>query len=289
MSMHKQPLTDLERAGLEKHRLPIGTPSQLADCFRQGVRHAVEAHGVPDGWQLVRTDVLKMAVGFAVPAMERDRDSPSNSAWMVEAAERNINAVRAMLASATPAPRAEPAPAGSGGWEAHAKALEQELVYWKQRAQAMHEHQKGECWYWQGDGNDHPESMVGSLPVVIRADALRDLMKPQSGASQQESAARQHQVNGQAHLETQRMDHHTPNGEHIKDHPLVFGERIKDHEAVEQMDPDRSAFEAWLRMDSTLPVRLDEHGYTDFTVALMWRAWQAASNQAGSQGRADAR
>ena len=43
MSMHKQPLTTLERTGLEKHRLAIGAPSQLSDCFRLGVRHAVAA------------------------------------------------------------------------------------------------------------------------------------------------------------------------------------------------------------------------------------------------------
>ena len=40
MSMHKTPLTDVEREGLEKHGLGqnIGKPSQLADAFRQGVK-----------------------------------------------------------------------------------------------------------------------------------------------------------------------------------------------------------------------------------------------------------
>lgn len=37
MSMHKIPLTDLERRGLEAHGLDIGTPSQLSDVFRQGM------------------------------------------------------------------------------------------------------------------------------------------------------------------------------------------------------------------------------------------------------------
>lgn len=115
---------------------------------------AIEAQGVPDGWQLVRTDALKMAVDFAVPAMERDRDSPSNSAWMVEAADRNISAVRAMLASAPPAPQAIPPeldvrtlllaiePGADGmGEEVYAKsvadveakltALDQELEEWQ--------------------------------------------------------------------------------------------------------------------------------------------------------------
>lgn len=41
MSMHRVPLTDLERSGLRAHGLPIGTPSQLSDVFRQGIRFAV--------------------------------------------------------------------------------------------------------------------------------------------------------------------------------------------------------------------------------------------------------
>lgn len=40
MSMHKIPLSKLERDGLTKHGLDIGTPSQLSDCFRLGVRFA---------------------------------------------------------------------------------------------------------------------------------------------------------------------------------------------------------------------------------------------------------
>ena len=40
MSMHRIPLTDIEREGLKAHGLGrgIGKPSQLADCFRQGVK-----------------------------------------------------------------------------------------------------------------------------------------------------------------------------------------------------------------------------------------------------------
>lgn len=40
MSMHKVPLTPIEEAGLRAHGLDIGTPSQLSDAFRQGVRFA---------------------------------------------------------------------------------------------------------------------------------------------------------------------------------------------------------------------------------------------------------
>jgi len=41
MSMHKVPLTALEETGLRAHGLPIGEPSQLADCFRNGVAYAL--------------------------------------------------------------------------------------------------------------------------------------------------------------------------------------------------------------------------------------------------------
>lgn len=72
----------------------------------------------------------------------------------------------------------QPATAESVGWKAHAEAVERERDYWRRRAQAMHEHQRGQVWYWQGDGEDHLESLCNSLPVVIRADALRSLVQP---------------------------------------------------------------------------------------------------------------
>ena len=42
MSMHKIPLTDVEESGLLAHGLDIGTPSQLSDAFRLGVRWAIK-------------------------------------------------------------------------------------------------------------------------------------------------------------------------------------------------------------------------------------------------------
>jgi hypothetical protein len=53
MSMHKKPLTDIEREGLKQHGLPIGTPSQLSDSFRLGIAWALAQHGEPQGWKLV--------------------------------------------------------------------------------------------------------------------------------------------------------------------------------------------------------------------------------------------
>lgn len=41
-------------------------------------------------------------------------------------------------------------------------------------------------------------------------------------------------------------------------------------------DKMQEAFEAWMRVDNTLPLDKDNHGYKDFTTAIMWHVWQAA-------------
>lgn len=46
MSMHKTPLTELERKGLEAHGLDVGTPSQLSDCFRLGMKWALDTNQI---------------------------------------------------------------------------------------------------------------------------------------------------------------------------------------------------------------------------------------------------
>ena len=42
----------------------------------------------------------------------------------------------------------------------------------------------------------------------------------------------------------------------------------------------REAFEAWVKLDSTLPIGRDGEGYRDMDVYLMWRAWRAAQADA---------
>jgi len=46
MSMHKIELTEVERIGLINHGLAVGTPSQLSDCFRLGMKWALETKWV---------------------------------------------------------------------------------------------------------------------------------------------------------------------------------------------------------------------------------------------------
>ena len=42
MSMHRIPLTELERTGLINHGLAVGKPSQLSDVFRHGMKWAMD-------------------------------------------------------------------------------------------------------------------------------------------------------------------------------------------------------------------------------------------------------
>ena len=42
MSVHRIPLTELERAGLINYGLAVGKPSQLSDVFRHGMKWAID-------------------------------------------------------------------------------------------------------------------------------------------------------------------------------------------------------------------------------------------------------
>lgn len=140
------------------------TPEQrekaAADAAISAVLYELQANGVEG------EDLQAAAIGALWQAMED------------EAVGMSKDALKRLIFGERPAPQ-EGGPPGSGVWKAHADSMERERDYWRQRAQTMHEHQEGECWYWQGDGGDHPESMCNSLPVVIRADALRALIVQQ--------------------------------------------------------------------------------------------------------------
>lgn len=49
MSMHKIPLTELEREGLNRHHLVVDAPSHLSDGFRLGMKWAHD-NASADGW-----------------------------------------------------------------------------------------------------------------------------------------------------------------------------------------------------------------------------------------------
>lgn len=64
MTKHQIPLTSIEEDGLRNHRLPIGTPSQLSDCFRQGM-----------AWALSQAShVVELRVEYLPPLQVKVRD-----------------------------------------------------------------------------------------------------------------------------------------------------------------------------------------------------------------------
>lgn len=65
MSMHKVPLTKDEEEGLRAHGLPIGAPSQIADCFRLGMAwQAARQQAVPSDAAVDRAYVSGMKAGW---------------------------------------------------------------------------------------------------------------------------------------------------------------------------------------------------------------------------------
>ena len=50
MSMHRIPLTELERTGLINHGLAVGKLSQLSDVFRHGVKWALDNVNAVTQW-----------------------------------------------------------------------------------------------------------------------------------------------------------------------------------------------------------------------------------------------
>ena len=78
MSMHKIPLSELERKGLTKHGLNIGTPSQLSDCFRSGMKWALD-NAVPEGWKLAPVEpTAEQYGGLARDIIQWMRFTPSS-------------------------------------------------------------------------------------------------------------------------------------------------------------------------------------------------------------------
>lgn len=77
MSMHKKPLTELEREGLLLHGLDIGKPSQLSDCFRHGIKFALDsvnynANLVPDQVATLERTIQALVVERDNTRYERD-------------------------------------------------------------------------------------------------------------------------------------------------------------------------------------------------------------------------
>lgn len=133
---------------------------------------------------MTQQNILQLALDALILYSAKHRKTYGlDGAWddEISKGEQAIGALRLLIDK--PAAIESDAPAGSGGWKAYAKDLEIDREYYRGRANMMSMHQRGECWYWQGDGNDHVDSMTNSLPVVIRADVLYDLINKKETCS----------------------------------------------------------------------------------------------------------
>lgn len=75
MSMHKNPLTPLERDGLTKHGLPVDTASQMSDAFRLGIAWAKNnARQKPFVWWSDAPEVVWNSVHEGKPLSQDQRD-----------------------------------------------------------------------------------------------------------------------------------------------------------------------------------------------------------------------
>ena len=84
MSMHTIALTDDEQEGLRTHGLPVGTPSQLSDAFRLGMKWASRNRGsvadLPGGWRLWLGGECPVGPGVRVDVRYRSGDVGVN--WL---------------------------------------------------------------------------------------------------------------------------------------------------------------------------------------------------------------
>jgi hypothetical protein len=77
------------------------------------------------------------------------------------------------------------------GWKEEAEKLRQDCADLMSQIDLRTRHQRNDVWYWQGDGEDYPESMSNSMAVVIRADQLRALLSRPAAAPVSEQAVQQ--------------------------------------------------------------------------------------------------
>jgi len=97
-------------------------------------------------------------------------------AWLRQVAAEYLRQPASQEQAQQPAPHMVPIEA--------VHEVERERDYWRTRAKTLIDHANGEFWGWQGDGEDHLESLANSLPVVIRADQLRELLACQDSGGE---------------------------------------------------------------------------------------------------------
>ena len=119
-----------------------------------------EVTAAKDGWNTLAPGHQFRALGVIAPQGEAKQQAP-------EAVPDDVRAVEK----------------ARDGWKAEAESLRRDRDYWRTRADLMNAHKDANCWYWQGDEHDYPQSMANDMCVVIRADQLRAVLAATPAAS----------------------------------------------------------------------------------------------------------
>lgn len=85
MSLHNLPLTLIEKSGLLQHGLPTEKPSQLSDCFRNGISWALKNIEQPNG------QYLWVDVNVRLPINSQKNDELKSDILLISYKENNTS------------------------------------------------------------------------------------------------------------------------------------------------------------------------------------------------------
>lgn len=149
-------------------------PVEPTEAMKQAGYHAPHQPGLPGPYHAI--PVYKAMVAAAPqPAQPALRDLPENDCPHVPYVDE--------IAQPAPVPAKQAHPQyvaqlikERDAWQEEAKAKRGEVEHFMEQLRTRAQHQDRDVWFWQGDGEDHLESMGRAMVVVIRADQLRSLV-----------------------------------------------------------------------------------------------------------------
>jgi len=150
-------------------------------CRSEGKCHHPAA--TPDGEAVACSAVIEQvreACKAACERQDRPRFSWKKGNETVAAYKQGLSDCAAAIGALDLSRYTRPAPVSHEkeleGWKDAAKSLQLQLNASNRELRLMRDYAAGNYWVWQGDGQDYPNSMANDLPVLIRADDLRNLL-----------------------------------------------------------------------------------------------------------------
>jgi hypothetical protein len=165
----------MESEGINEDRLKIietGADQTTAELVAEIRR--LRARGQENAALRASVDELKREVWPIVHSLRWTGDGYEWNPRSRDYREDPLSAVRAMLGDF------DKELAAAQKWKDGAGELSKEIDRLKGELRVHRDKAKGDYWAWQGDGEDHLESLV--CPVLIRPEVLSALMKKHCGA-----------------------------------------------------------------------------------------------------------